>query len=327
MKTLLNKLLTIAVMASLVLVYSCTEDGETDGSDLDSPSLVVTATVGSTGAAFTSGGTIAATDSIVFSFQASTPQGFNVFRASGDVIQDLEITRNDIGASATEASPTLPALTAVIPEASANTTISFDFELVDEQVTAPATASISVAVGDVPSPAVDSFTETLVGGFQNTVLGSFYDAIEDSVYFFSDATDNSGNIDLVYYFVGTAGIQNTIGALDNMQTGATLEEQINGSNIDTNFPTQNSTRFQTYLVAPDFDAVETLADLQDAFDGDTELSAQERITDLQMNDVIGFTLAASRESRIGLIRVADISGTDGSNRQIQIDVKIAPALQ
>ena len=193
----------------------------------------------------------------------------------------------------------------------------WEFEGVDDAGQVSETLSFSV---NVTSPAVNSASAVLIGGFQNSTLGSFYDAVEDSVYTSANALMNDEKIDFLFYYSDVALY--TIAALDNAEADATIESQT-GGDLD-NFDPQNPTRFSTFLTAPDFDAVTNVAELIEAFEGDKDLAGESRITMLETGDVFAFILPTERGNRVGLVKVTATSGTAGSDRAIEIEVKIEP---
>jgi hypothetical protein len=104
MKHLFQKLMMLTAVASVAFLASCGEDEETLPV---APSLSVSAISGS-GATVSNGGSIAATDSITFSFIANTPGGFNTLRATGST--SVEFSRTSINAEAGETAATIPNL-------------------------------------------------------------------------------------------------------------------------------------------------------------------------------------------------------------------------
>ena len=169
------------------------------------------------------------------------------------------------------------------------------------------------------SPKVQSATQLLIEGFPNSdFLGSFYDVIKDSVYSSTNATLNDAKIDLLLHYTDTLGY--TIAAIDDHEAGIIVKTK---AEVDLNdFNQQNATRFKTFLTAPDFDDITTLAELENAYNEDAgNVNDNSRVTGLKVGDIFGFTLDIRRGSKIGLVKVIAAGNTE-TYSAIKIQVKI-----
>ena len=171
------------------------------------------------------------------------------------------------------------------------------------------------------SPKVQSATQLLIEGFPNSnFLGNFYDVIEDSIYSSINAPLNDAKIDLLFYYTNALGY--TIASIDNDEANTILNAK---AEVDLNdFEQQNATRFKTFLMVPDFDAITTLAELENAYNKDAEnVNDDSRVSGLEVGDIFGFTLDIRRGSKIGLIKVIAAGDTETSGA-IKIQVKTEP---
>lgn len=293
-------------LAGTLFLFSC---GGDDEPTVDVPSVTVTATVD--GTTISSGDEVVVGSTITFNVSITAPGGVNGLDVNG-----TSFSRTQLGAEAgdTQASFTI---TSTLEETLLGATVTTSFEAVDDAGQVSTTVTFTV---DVVSPPVNSYSQVLIGGFLNSTLGSFYNAVENIVYTSNDATTNAASVDLLFYYADTPGY--TIAALDNAEAEATINSQTGGTLA--NFDPQNPTRFKTFLTAPDFDAVSTIADLQNAYAGDADLSDQSRVTGLAQGNIFGFVLATARGQKVGIVRVTETTGSQGSDRAIEIEVKIEP---
>lgn len=313
MKKITQNLLLLTA-ASLFVLTSCGEDDETPLPA--EPNLNVSATSGvdsENASTLTNGGSVPQGDSVYFSISLTALGGIDNLRAGSQIISAADL---GLESGATAGSVNLFQTTA---SATVGSTVSSQFVLIDD-VDQRDTVVFEYTIAEPRSPEVQTSTQVLIGGFQNSTLGSFYDAVADSVFTSANALQNDEDIDLLFYYSDVALY--TIAALDNPEADATIEAQT-GGDLD-NFDPQNPTRFKTFLTAPDFDGVVTAADLQSAYAGDADLSGESRITMLSDGDIFGFVLASSRGDKVGLIKVVATTGTAGTDRAIEIEVKIEP---
>ncbi|MEQ8906367.1 hypothetical protein [Ekhidna sp.] len=304
------KLFTIACLLATVIITSCGKDDEPTAA---LPSVSVSATVD--GEALANGGDVSVGSSVVLNITVNAPGGVNGLDVNGD-----SYNRSELGAEAGDTSGSLTLNISAPTEGDIGATASFEIEAVDDLGQTSTVVTFTYTIIAAPSPDVNHFEQVLIGGFLNSTLGSFYDAVEDVVYNSDDAQMNDEKIDLLFYYAETP--MYTIAALDNPEADVTIGQQT-GGDLD-NFDPQNPTRFKTFLTAPDFDAIQTVADLESAYAGDAATSGESRVTQLAAGAVFGFELAESRGSKKGLIKVTETSGTSGSDRAITIEVKIVP---
>ncbi|MEM6642440.1 MAG: hypothetical protein AAF616_05645 [Bacteroidota bacterium] len=305
----------LLLTAASLLVFSCGEDEEPTLPS--SPILLVSASAGPDSGSTSillDGGSVPQGDSVFYSLDLNAAGGIDNLRVGTQIL-----SATDLGLQSGETTAEVTSLFQLTASATPGAAVSTQFVLVDDSDQRD-TVVFEYTIADPRSPEVQSSTQILIGGFQNATLGSFYNAVEDSVYTSADALMNDEKIDLLFYYSSAANY--TIAALDNPEADATIEAQT-GGDLD-NFDPQNPTRFKTFLTAPDFDGVSTLAELESAYAGDADLSTQSRITDLNVGDIFGFILASSRGDKVGLIKVVATTGTQGSDRAIEIEVKIAP---
>ncbi|MEM7298493.1 MAG: hypothetical protein AAF391_09545 [Bacteroidota bacterium] len=294
-------------LAGTLFLFSCGEDDEPVAVDI--PSVNVTASVD--GTAISSGDEVVVGSEVSFNVSITAPGGVNGLDLNG-----TSYSRTQLGAEAGDTQANIT-ITSTLGETALGNTVSFEFEAVDDAGQVSTTVTFTI---DVVSPAVNSYTQVLIGGFLNSTLGSFYNAVENIVYTSNDATTNAASVDLLFYYADTPGY--TIAALDNAEAEATISSQTGGTLA--NFDPQNPTRFKTFLTAPDFDAVSTVAELQNAYAGDAASSDESRVTGLAQGNIFGFVLATARGEKVGIIRVTETTGTQGSDRAIEIEVKIEP---
>jgi uncharacterized surface protein with fasciclin (FAS1) repeats len=163
----------------------------------------------------------------------------------------------------------------------------------------------------------------LLGGQSNTTLGSFYNVIDTTVYTSSEAAANSAMVDFAYWYVtdndpATADSEAIIGSPDADSFAAAFS--------GTTLETENSTRFLALqgVTAADFEGIVSATDFDDVFDGDFQGGGAVRLTNLQENQVFGIQLDEDRGGNVGLVRVVEITGAQGSERAITIQVKFKP---
>ncbi|MEM9830559.1 MAG: fasciclin domain-containing protein [Bacteroidota bacterium] len=165
----------------------------------------------------------------------------------------------------------------------------------------------------LPQSSIISSTAVLLGGQLNSTLGSFYNVLDDTVYTSAAAQMNGNDVDILYWFTEASG--SIIGAPDN--------EFADDAFVNTDFTTiQNSTRFKTTnITVAEFDAAMSQSALEDLIGGDFDGSEESRLTGLAEGDVFSFVLDEERGGNAGLAKVVEISGVQGSERQITLDVK------
>ncbi|MEP1094523.1 MAG: hypothetical protein ABJG78_05405 [Cyclobacteriaceae bacterium] len=301
----------VALALGLVLFTSCKKDESSPGGD--PPTLTVSASVLS-GGPLNDNGTVTATDTVDFSIDVTAPAGFNsvLIGGSGNSILD----QGDAGAagSATQVDGIPFRVLTILSDGGG--LAKYSFVAVDEIGQQSDTVRFSF---DITST-VDLYSNVTLGGFENTSVGSFYDAIENTISNLITAPSNAANIDLLFYHTNATGY--VISSIDDSDADMTLEAQTT-SDLD-NFSSRNSTRFRTFISAPNFDAVRTIPDLQNAYSSNVQVSGLSSVTNLASTNIIGFQIATTRGARIGLIQVLETAGTTGASRSLRFNVKIEP---
>ncbi len=310
-KSLFKQLLLMTAVFSLVFIYSC---GDDDTPTPDAPQLSISASVGSTGAAFTSGGTIAATDSIVFSnISVTAPGGFNAFRSTAGITPAVDVSRTDLGLDeGATSSGDIPGFQVIFPSNAAGTTVTFEFIGVDDLSQAD-TVSFEVMVGDVPSPDARVTSAILLAaptGDNNS--NTFYSIVLNELYSQGDvlgtADPVSENIDLGYYY----------GATDEATLVSPDEYPTNIVNVGL-WGTRNTTNLElTILSTEDYTALTSVEDVETAIDGIT-FDSDNTETNLAVDDIIAFQLTGPSGIE-GFIRVVAINGTFNAGDGIEIEI-------
>lgn len=167
----------------------------------------------------------------------------------------------------------------------------------------------------LPGSTITFDEAVLLGGQLNATLGSFYNMLDTVVYSSDDAEANSELVDFAYWY--TDASQAIIGSPSN--------EFFDAAFSNTTLTTTNETQFVALssVTAADFDGIVSASDFDDVYDGDLQ-SATDRLTSLQADQVFGIQLDADRGSNVGLVKVVEITGTQGSDRAITIQVKFKP---
>lgn len=313
MKKVFQKLTFLAVIGAVGFLYSCGEDEETLPV---APSLNVSANSGD-GSPVTSGGSIQATDSISFSFTASTPGGFNTFRiTSANLSTPFEVNRNDLGVTAEETSPQLPEYKIFTDETLEGASIALRFELVDEAGQVDST-TFTFDVTAAPEPEVDAFNAVLLFAplqdassetWFSTNLGRTVTEAEVN----AGAAPNSSDIDFGYYY----------GATDMASIASPNSYPTLGGSIDiSDWTTRNATTFRSTSLTPaQFLEVATNADVDAAWDNGTDEG--EGISGLAVDQVFAFELDATKSTQRGLVRVVGITGTFDQGDNIELEILI-----
>lgn len=295
-----------------MFLYSCGEDEEPMPA---APTLSVSAVNGS-GATVANGGSIAATDSIIFSFTASTPGGFNTLRASGSA--SVEFTRTSLGIEAGETAPTVPNLVLYTERGDAGASASILFTLVDEESQTD-TLTFTFDITDAPSPAARAYSATILEVITGDLMNAaFFSSSTGMTYSPNDVTSTndpvSATIDFGYYY----------GTTDKASFGSPewFSTSIFSAQV-ASWGTLNTINFvSTSLTATQFSEVVSWADIDEAYGAGTD--ENQVITDLAEGQVFGFETDADKTggSKKGLFLIKTITGTDGSNGSITIDVLV-----
>ena len=163
-----------------------------------------------------------------------------------------------------------------------------------------------------PQDVIHTYTDKVLGSYDSE-SGSSFASIDGTVYSFSEAGNNSGEVDLLYYYGQTN--EATVAAPND----PTAEDVYPGL---TNWSTQNATEFKTTdLTTGDFDGIPGTDDSQIV--SAAEGADQSAISGLTEGDVIGFVTASTsaHSDKMGLIKVISVEGTGGTS-SLTIAVKV-----
>lgn len=308
MKKLLNQLFLFSAIGGTLFLASC-------GSDDPEPVAEVSITV--TGDTDTQSN-FDANETVDFNIAYTSEAGISsfIYTPTVDGTVQSEVILNpavDLGLDlTTQANEGSFDFGFELNETLAGRQVSITFEIVDQT---GGSASETVTFQVNAAPAISEYTAVLLGGQLNGTTGSFYNSVDNAVYTVGTADDNDDLVDLVFYYVNTDGLRNIIAAPDNDEVQTTFETSGSWPLV-----TENSSRFKPLDVSFDYDGASSSADLENAYPevGDN----QERMLDLQVDQVFAFQTETNRGSRYGIIQVASIDGTQGSERSITLNVKI-----
>jgi hypothetical protein len=156
---------------------------------------------------------------------------------------------------------------------------------------------------------INTYSDKILGSYDNATDGSSFASIDGTVYSWSDASNNSEEVDLVYFYGAT-----------NEATLAAPNDSDAESVFDfSGWSTQNATKFgTTTLTASDFDAIDDDVEIKEEA---SNLTAT-KVNQLAADDVIAFQTASTsaNASKKGLIKINSI--TSGSDGTIDITVKV-----
>ncbi len=312
MKNRINKLWSLMALVGLGLVASCgSEDDETPAPA--APTLTVNAS-GGTG----SGTDITAEpgDEITFSWDASTPGGFNVLRVTG-LTPVYEQTRNDLGldagATSASASFSVPVTADLV-----GSVVTLDFLLVDDGNLQDAeTWTITVE-----SPSARAYTAVLLSApLGDLSATSFFSSSTGMTYSPTDVTGTadpiSATIDFGYYY----------GVDDNASLASPEAYSVVGDGAFSaqvaGWTVTNSISFRsTNITSEEFVVISSWADIDGAFDSGTD--ENQVISDLSVDQVIAFETDPGKDggSKRGVIWVKAITPGDGVSGEIEIEVVV-----
>lgn len=302
----------------MVFLFSCgDEDVETPAPAL--PTISVSTTVNGTAA--TSPLTVYPGDSVGFSVAITAAGGFDsyiIYQSvdGGTATRLVTYTRLDLDVPVGTASVS-DGVGTIVEASSVGSTITFDFEVVDDASQTSETASVEMIV---EAFGIVEHTQTMLYGQSNASGGSFYNAIEDMVYNVSTAfqTSNQSKVDFVFWYGGTSLY--AIGAVSDASAILAFNSATSPVNLE-NLTVKNATQFKALTTtAAEFDAVSNETELLNEYG---EVAASEsNVVGLSVDDVFAFVLSADRDSKVGLAKVVATSGMSGADRTITIMVKI-----
>ena len=300
MKKIIQKLLTLTILASTTLLFNCGGDEE---EVFDIPTI-------SFSGSLENGGSIAAGESFTLTVTVFADGGFNTLRLDGISINGkTELNRNDSELTISADNKTAT-LNFNLEAPSETGTIEADFEAVDDK-NQIGTATYSITV---TSPAARSYSATLLYAPLGDRTGkNFFASSTGTTYSGADVTSTTTSIspliDFGYYY----GASNQA----SIASPKAFESTVFASQVQ-NWGTLNETKLRsTTLNAAAFNEVTTWAGLDAAFAaGTTEAGVKSALT---VGTVIAFETVAGKR---GLVLVKAISGTFNQNDNISIDVKV-----
>jgi len=303
MKKIFEKVIIVSSLLGLIFFYGCSEDEviEEVASSID---ISLSATT-SDGNSLVSGGNVTAADSFSIVISITAEAGFNTLNISGDVASST-INRNDldIASGTTDAKVTLTVLAS-----SSLGDGSIDFEAVDEEGNT-ATASFSFVV---VSPAAKIQTAVILyAPLDDNSSQTFYSIANNQTYSLGDVISTSdpvsASIDFGYYY----------GSTDNAALASPAEYTIYDLSA---WGSQNETTLAvTTITSAEYLEMVTVSDIETAIAGVDVTDANGTVTNLSANDILTFKTV---ENIQGLIHVKAITGTDGSDGMIELEMKLA----
>ena len=303
MKKIFEKVIIVSSLLGLVFFYGCSEDEviEEVASSID---ISLSATT-SDGNSLVSGGNVTAADSFSIVISITAEAGFNTLNISGDVASST-INRNDldIASGTTDAKVTLTVLAS-----SSLGDGSIDFEAVDEEGNT-ATASFSFVV---VSPAAKIQTAVMLyAPLGDSSSQTFYSIANNQTYSLGDVISTSdpvsASIDFGYYY----------GSTDNAALASPAEYTIYDLSA---WGSQNETTLAvTTITSAEYLEMVTVSDIETAIAGVDVTDANGTVTNLSANDILMFKTVDNVQ---GLIHVSAITGTDGSDGMIELEMKLA----
>lgn len=313
MKKLTQHLLQLSLLLGLMFLYSCGGDSE-DPVNLPAISINKPAT----------GGTIAAGEALVVNFDVTAAGGYNNSTidliSGGQTLASLThsrepgITTNtfnsgDIDLAAEELFD--------VTEALAGEELEISITVVDD-LNQSSSVSVFITVTSAP---LNSFSAILLaaptGNLENA---AFFSSESGETYSPNDVTGTSATIsptiDFGYYYgTGTAQEQASLASPTQFAQISAFAAQV------ANWSTLRATMFaSTSMTESQFNETTTFAAVESAFDGGT--NEGQAINNLTAGQVIAFQTDSDKSagSRRGLILIKGITGTDGSDGRLEIDV-------
>jgi len=309
MKKIFEKVIIVSSLLGLVFFYGCSEDDviEEVASSID---ISLSATT-SDGNSLVSGGNVTAADSFSIVISITAEAGFNTLNISGDVASST-INRNDldIASGTTDAKVTL-----TVSASSSLGDGSIDFEAVDEEGNT-ATASFSFVV---VSPAAKIQTAVMLyAPLGDSSSQTFYSIANNQTYSLGDVISTSdpvsASIDFGYYY----------GSTDNAALASPAEYTIYDLSA---WGSQNVTTLAvTTITSAEYLEMVTVSDIEtaiagvDVTDANGDGVGDGTVTNLSANDILMFKTVDNVQ---GLIHVSAITGTDGSDGMIELEMKLA----
>ena len=303
MKKISKKIITIFSISAVMAFYACNENDviPTVVPDLN---ISISATT-SDGVTLINGGEVNLLDTFSIIVSISAEVGFNTLNVSGNVTST--VNRNDLNlASGTkDVDITFNISSGSLGEG------NIDFEAVDEEGNT-ATTSFSFVV--VSPKAKIQTAVILYAPLGDLSSETFYSILNNETYsrneVESTADPISASIDFGYYY----------GSSDNASLASPAEYPIYNL-TDAGWMTRNATILSTTAItSAEYLEMVTVSDLEAAISGIDLSNANGTVTNLSEGDILIFKTV---EDIQGLINVSAISGTNGSDGMIEIEIKLA----
>jgi hypothetical protein len=303
MKKIFEKVIIVSSLLGLIFFYGCSED-EVIKEVAASIDISLSATT-SNGTTLVDGGNVTAADSFSIVISITAEAGFNTLNISGDVAEST-INRNDLelASGTTDAEVTL-----TVSTSNSLGDGSIDFEAVDEEGNT-AIASFSFVV---ISPIAKIQTAVMLyAPLGDSSSQTFYSITNNQTYSLGDVISTSdpvsASIDFGYYY----------GSADNAALASPAEYTIYDLSA---WGTQNTTTLAvTTITSAEYFEMVTVSDLETAIASVDVTDANGTVTNLSANDILMFKTVDNVQ---GLIHVRAITGSDGSDGMIELEMKSA----
>ena len=305
MKKIFKKIIIASSVLGLILFNGCSED-EVIPTDVVVPNIDISlSATTSDGTTLVDGGNVTAADSFSIVISITAEVGFNTLNISGDIASSA-INRNDLelASGTTNAEVTL-----TVSTSNSLGDGSIDFEAVDEEGNT-ATASFSFVV---VSPAAKIQTAVMLyAPLGDSSSQTFYSIANNQTYSLGDVISTSdpvsASIDFGYYY----------GSSDNAALASPAEYTI--YDLSTWGSKNATTLAVTTITSADYLEMVTVSDLETALASVDVTDANGTVTNLSANDILMFKTVDNVQ---GLIHVSAITGTDGSDGMIKLEMKLA----
>jgi hypothetical protein len=311
MKKVFQKLLLLSIVGSIGFLYSCGEDEEPTPSAAPTISVSASTPAG----ALADGGEVVTSTTVTVTAKVTAEGGFNAVTIKNGATSDT-YTRNDLSLEAGATSATAEWEITVTDIG----TVSLTFEAVDDE-NQTGTASFSIVVVEPPSPPAKIQSAVLLSAPLGAVGGvfsskTFYSISENKTYSRNDVESTTASvsplIDFGYYY----------GASDMSSLSAPDEYPIWDLGA-AGWGTLNETILElTNITAAEYLEIVTVADMTAVLDEIDLTSSNGTVTNLEEGNVLIFETA---EGEQGLILVGAITGTDGSDGTITLEIKLEAA--
>ncbi|MAJ51215.1 MAG: hypothetical protein CMB82_06340 [Flammeovirgaceae bacterium] len=303
MKKILGKITIITSILGLMFFYGCSEDGIIPAAvpDID---ISLSATT-SDGTALINGGEVNVSDTFSIIVSISAEVGFNTLNVSGNVTSTVNRDDLNLASGTQDAEVTFNIYSSSLGEG------SIDFEAVDEEGNTATTSFSFIVV----SPAAKIQTAVILYAPLGDLSSETFYSIENNETYsrneVESTTDSiSASIDFGYYY----------GTNDNASLASPAEYSIYNL-TDAGWTTRNATILAaTSITSAEYLEMVTVNDLETAISGVDVSNANGTVTSLSEGDILMFKTVDDVQ---GLIQVSAISGTDGSDGMIELEIKLA----